>query len=122
MSIELVPITEFYKEIFVLWNKHFFNNALPVPIFIINPESKRENKTDFIKLQWIIDGTSKYEMRINPYFLSCSLYDNEIELTKKLLPKCRKCQLHMVLRPSKPLKRNIIRDKKQKFQCSLKNM
>ena len=65
MSNELTLITEYYKDLFTFWNEKYYDNALPVPVFVIDITSLSANHTNIFYFKvWKINGIDQYEMRI----------------------------------------------------------
>ena len=62
MSNDLTPLFELYDKLFNFFNAQYYNNELPLPVFMTDPSYRDTSKTNFVKFKvWTIKGEARYE-------------------------------------------------------------
>jgi len=85
MSKDLTPLFELYERLFNFFNEKYYNNELPMPVFVTDATYKDTNKTNFVKYKiWSIDSDTRYEMGINTDYLDCPIEEKICSLLHQM--------------------------------------
>ena len=100
MSSELNPLYELYEKLFNFFNTQYYNNELPMPVFMTDPSYRDSSKTNFVKFKvWTINEVARYEKGINTDYLDCLTRKRDRPLKERndkdqksyryICPKCK---------------------------------